>query len=141
MGGVRTAAEILNFMGATLESSVLTSIREYDNDLAQQIQDQMFTFDNLLEIDDRSLQRILREIQQDSLIISLKGTGEPLKEKIFKNMSQRAAEMLREDLESRGPVKLSEVEAEQRNILKVVRDLADQGEIVLGNKGEDGLIE
>ncbi|AXE28552.1 flagellar motor switch protein FliG [Chromobacterium phragmitis] len=141
-GGVGLTAEILNFMGGNVEASALSFIREYDPELAQRIQDKMFVFENLLDIDDRSIQTILREVQSDSLVIALKGTSTDLKEKIFRNMSQRAAEMLRDDLESKGPVKLSEVEAEQKEILKVVRKLADDGQIVLGSKGGDeGLIE
>jgi len=120
----------------------LNYIREYDPELAQRIQDKMFVFENLLEIDDRSIQTILREVQTDSLVVALKGTSQELKDKIFRNMSQRAAEMLRDDLEAKGPVKLSEVEAEQKEILKVVRKLADDGQIVLGSKGGDeGLVE
>jgi len=141
-GGVGMTAEILNFMGNTVEASALNYIREYDPELAQRIQDKMFVFENLLEIDDRSIQTILREVQTDSLVVALKGTSQELKEKIFRNMSQRAAEMLRDDLEAKGPVKLSEVEAEQKEILKVVRKLADDGQIVLGSKGGDeGLVE
>jgi flagellar motor switch protein FliG len=140
MGGVRTVAEILNFIGATNETSVVDAIREYDPDLAQRILDEMFVFENLMDIDDRSIQLILREIQSDSLIMALKGASPDLREKIFKNMSQRAAEMLREDLESRGPVRLSEVEAEQKEILKVVRRLADEGQIVLGGAGGEQMI-
>jgi flagellar motor switch protein FliG len=139
LGGVKTTAEIMNFMGA-LEGPTLDSMREVDFDLAQAIQDQMFVFENLLELDDRSVQNLLREVQSDSLILALKGTSEPLKEKIFRNMSQRAAEMLREDLEARGPVKLSEVEAEQKEIIKVVRQLVEDGTIVLAGKGEEGLV-
>ncbi|MDR2837894.1 MAG: flagellar motor switch protein FliG [Azonexus sp.] len=140
MGGVRTVAEILNFIGNTNETSVVDAIREYDPDLAQRILDEMFVFENLLDIDDRSIQLILREIQSDSLILALKGASPELREKIFKNMSQRAAEMLREDLESKGPVRLSEVEAEQKDILKVVRRLADEGQIVLGAAGGEQMI-
>lgn len=141
-GGVGMTAEILNFMGNTVEASALNYIREYDPELAQRIQDKMFVFENMLEIDDRSIQTILREVQTDSLVVALKGTSQELKEKIFRNMSQRAAEMLRDDLEAKGPVKLSEVEAEQKEILKVVRKLADDGQIVLGSKGGDeGLVE
>lgn len=140
MGGVRTVAEILNFMGTANESTVVDSIREYDPDLAQKILDEMFVFENLNDIDDRSIQLLLREIQSDSLILALKGASEPLREKIFKNMSQRAAEMLREDLESRGPVRLSEVEAEQKEILKIVRRLADEGQIVLGGAGGEEML-
>jgi len=141
-GGVGMTAEILNFMGNNVEASALNYIREYDPELAQRIQDKMFVFENLLEIDDRSIQTILREVQTDSLVVALKGTSQELKDKIFRNMSQRAAEMLRDDLEAKGPVKLSEVEAEQKEILKVVRKLADDGQIVLGSKGGDeGLVE
>lgn len=141
-GGVGMTAEILNFMGNTVEASALNYIREYDPELAQRIQDKMFVFENMLEIDDRSIQTILREVQTDSLVVALKGTSPELREKIFRNMSQRAAEMLRDDLEAKGPVKLSEVEAEQKEILKIVRKLADDGQIVLGSKGGDeGLVE
>ena len=139
LGGVKTAAEIMNFMGA-LEAPTMDSIREVDFDLAQAVQDQMFLFENLMDLDDRSIQALLREVQSDSLILALKGTSEPLKEKIFRNMSARAAEMLKEDLEARGPVKLSEVETEQKEILKTVRALVEDGTIVLAGKGEEGLV-
>lgn len=142
LGGVKTAADILNYMGGAIEASVLANIREHDADLAQKIQDQMFTFDNLLDLDDRSIQLLLREVQSETLIIALKGTSQELREKVFKNMSSRAAEALKEDLEAKGPVRLSEVEAEQKEILKIVRKLVDEGQIVLGGKGGDeGLVE
>jgi len=140
MGGVRSVAEILNFIGTANETSVIDAVREYDPDLAQKILDEMFVFENLLDIDDRSIQLILREVQSDSLVLALKGASEQLREKIFKNMSQRAAEMLREDLEARGPVRVSEVEAEQKEILKTVRRLADEGQIVLGGAGSEQMI-
>ena len=140
MGGIRSVAEILNYMGTANETTVLDSIREYDPDLAQRILDEMFVFENLLDLDDRGVQLLLREIQSDSLILAMKGASEPLREKIFKNMSQRASEMLREDLESRGPVRLSEVEGEQKEILKIVRRLADEGQIVLGGAGGEEMI-
>ncbi|MDR0997175.1 MAG: flagellar motor switch protein FliG, partial [Zoogloeaceae bacterium] len=136
MGGVRTVAEILNYSGTAQETSVLDAIREYDPDLAQKIIDEMFVFENLVDIDDRSMQVLLREIQSESLILAMKGASDALKTKIFKNMSQRAAEILREDLEAKGPVRLSEVEAEQKEILKIVRRLAEEGQIVLGGAGE-----
>jgi len=139
-GGARTAAEILNYIGATLESQVLDAIRNHNPDLAQKIQDEMFVFENLLEIDDRGIQTMLREIQSESLIVALKGASEELRNKIFKNMSSRAAETLKEDLESKGPVKLSEVEAEQKEILKVVRRLSEEGQIVLGGKGDEAYV-
>jgi len=140
-GGIDAAAEILNNLGATIEASVTSHIREVDPDLAQKIQDKMFVFENLLELDDRGIQLLLREVQSETLVVALKGTSEPLREKIFKNMSQRAAEMLRDDLEAKGPVRLSEVEAEQREILRIVRRLAEEGQVVLGGKGEEGLVE
>jgi flagellar motor switch protein FliG len=140
LGGVDVAAEILNFMGGTFEASITEFIKESDAELAQKIQDKMFVFENLLDLDDRSIQLLLREVQSETLVVALKGTSEPLKEKIFKNMSSRASEMLREDLESKGPVRLSEVESEQKEILKVVRRLADEGQIQLGGKGEEGLV-
>jgi len=140
LGGVRAAAEILNFSGTANETAIIASVRDYDPELAQKIQDEMFVFENLIDLDDRSIQMLLREVQSESLIIALKGTGEELREKIFKNMSQRAAEMLRDDLEAKGPVRVSEVEAEQKEILRVVRKLADEGQIVLGGKGEESFV-
>jgi flagellar motor switch protein FliG len=137
MGGVHHAAEILNFVGAAAETAVLDNIREYDPDLAQKILDEMFVFENIMDIDDRGIQTLLREIQSDSLITALKGAAPELREKIFKNMSQRAAEMLREDLEAKGPVRLSEVEAEQKEILKTVRRLAEEGQIMIRSKGSE----
>ena len=139
-GGVATAAEILNFMGGTLEAEMMENVRNYDPDLAQKIEDKMFVFEDIMEIDDRGIQLILREVQSESLIVALKGANEELREKIFKNMSQRAAEMMREDLESKGPVKLSDVEANQKEILKIVRRLADEGQISLGGKGEEAYV-
>lgn len=140
MGGIRVAAEILNFMPAAQESAVIESIKQYDAEFAQKIMDEMFIFENLIEIDDHGIQLLLREIQSESLIVALKGSPEELREKIYKNMSQRAGEMLKEDLEAKGPVRVSEVEAEQKEILKIVRRLADEGQIVLGSKGEDSYV-
>jgi flagellar motor switch protein FliG len=137
MGGIRAAAEILNFLGGETEASVMSNLKNYDGDMAQKIMDEMFVFDNIMDIDDRGIQIILREVQSESLIVALKGANQDLREKIFKNMSQRAAEMMREDLESKGPVRLSEVEAQQKEILQIVRRLADEGQIMLGAKGED----
>ena len=137
LGGVKTAAEIINMMGTSVEASVLDYIREADSDLAQKIMDNMFTFDDVDKIDDRGIQAILKEVQSESLLVALKGAGPELREKIFRNMSSRAAETLREDLDSRGPVRLSEVEAEQKEILKVVRRLVDEGQIVLAGGGDD----
>jgi len=137
LGGVKPAAEIINLMGSSLETSVLDYIRESDADLAQKIMDNMFVFDDLDKLDDKGFQALLKEVQTESLIIALKGASPEIREKVFKNMSSRAAETLREDLESRGPVKLSEVETEQKEMLKIVRRLADEGQIVLASGGDD----
>ncbi len=122
------------------QDAVLESVRSHDSELAQKMMDEMFVFEDLLDVDDRGIQLVLREVQSESLIVALKGASEELREKIFKNMSQRAAEMLREDLEAKGPVKLSEVESEQKEILKVVRRLADEGQVVIGGKGEEAYV-
>ena len=140
VGGVKAAAEILNFMGGAAESAIIGNIKEFDEELAQRIQDEMFVFEDIGKIDDRGIQLLLREIQSESLIVALKGATPEMREKIFKNMSQRAAEMLRDDLEAKGPVRLSEVEGEQKEILKIVRRLADEGQIVLGGKGEESFV-
>ena len=140
LGGVKTAAEMLNLMGTSLETSVLDFIREADNDLAQKIMDNMFTFDDLSMLDDKGIQALLKEVQSESLVIALKGAKPEMREKIFKNMSTRAAETLREDLESRGPVRVSDVESEQRELLKTVRRLSDEGQIVLGGGGGDEFV-
>ena len=136
-GGVVTAAEILNYMGTAIETEMLENVRSFDPDLAQQIEDKMFVFDDLIDVEDRGIQLVLREVQSESLIVALKGATEEMREKIFKNMSARASEMMREDLEAKGPVKLSEVEANQKEILKIVRRLADEGQINLGGAGEE----
>ena len=140
MGGVRTAAEILNFVGGVSEAGIIEAVRTADDDLAQGILDEMFVFDNLLDVDDRGIQALLKEVQSESLIVALKGAVPELREKIFRNMSSRAAESLREDLESKGPVRLSDVEAEQKEILKIARRLADDGQIVLGGQGDDSFV-
>jgi flagellar motor switch protein FliG len=137
LGGVKTAAEMINLMGASVETAVLDYIREADNELAQKIMDNMFTFDDLEKIDDKGIQLVLKEVQSESLVVALKGATPEMREKVFKNMSTRAAETLREDLEGRGPVRVSEVEAEQKEMLKIVRRLADEGQIVLGGAGDD----
>ena len=140
LGGVKTAAEILNQLGANLETSAIDSIREHDPDLAQKIMDKMFTFEDLLKLDNKSMQMVLKEVASDALVVALKGASPGLKDKVLANMSSRAAESLREDLESRGPLRLSEVEAQQRDILKIVRRLADEGQIVLGGGAEDAFV-
>jgi flagellar motor switch protein FliG len=140
MGGVKTAAEIINMMGTQIENSVIESIRVFDADLAQKIMDKMFTFEDLLKLDGKSIQMVLKEVPSESLVIALKGATSELRELIFANMSTRAAEGLREDLESRGPVRLSEVEAQQKEILKIVRRLSDEGQIVIGGGDDEGFV-
>ncbi|EPG6265327.1 flagellar motor switch protein FliG [Klebsiella aerogenes] len=136
MGGVRTAAEIINLMKTQQEEAVIDAMREYDGELAQKIIDEMFLFENLVEVDDRSIQRLLQDVDNESLLIALKGAEQPLREKFLKNMSQRAADILRDDLANRGPVRMSQVENEQKAILLIVRRLAESGEIIIGG-GED----
>ena len=140
LGGAKTAAEIINMMGSSVEASVLDYIREADSDLAQKIMDNMFTFDDVNKIDDKGIQAVLKEVQSESLVIALKGASADLREKVFRNMSSRAAETLREDLESRGPVRVSEVESEQKEMLKIVRRLVDEGQIVLAGGGDDQFV-
>jgi len=137
VGGSKTAANILNFMETATESAILEKVKENDPDLGQTIQDLMFVFDNLGEIDDRSVQALLREVASDTLIIALKGADDSVTEKILKNMSKRAAEMLRDDLEARGPVRVSEVEAAQKEILSIARRMAESGDISLGGGGDE----
>ena len=140
LGGVKAAAELINLMGTSAETAVLDYIREADNELAQKILDNMFSFDDLQKLDDKGIQAMLKEVQSESLVIALKGATPEMREMVFRNMSTRAAETLREDLESRGPVRVSEVEAEQKELLKVVRRLADEGQIVLGGSAGDDFI-
>ncbi|KGT93340.1 flagellar motor switch protein G [Erwinia typographi] len=132
MGGVRPAAEILNLMKSAQEEAAIQAVRDYDNELAQKIIDEMFLFENLVEIEDRGIQRILQEVENESLIVALKAAEPPLRDKFFRNMSKRQSEIMMDDLQSRGPVRMSQVEAEQKTILLIVRRLAEQGEIVLG---------
>ena len=140
LGGPKTAAEILNFLGSSIESSVMGAIRKGDPELAVKIEEQMFTFADLLKLDAKGLQRVLREVQGDQLVVALKGAEPEMREKVFANMSSRAAETLREDLEAKGGVRVSEVEATQKEILKIVRRLGEEGQIALGGKAEEVLI-
>jgi len=140
LGGVKTAAEIINLMGSAVETGVIESIREHDPDLAQKIMDKMFTFEDLLKLDDKSIQMVLKEVASETLVLSLKGASQELRDKVLANMSSRAADSMREDLESRGPVRLSEVEAQQKEILKIVRRLTDEGQIVIGGGGDDAMV-
>ena len=140
LGGIKTAAEMINLMGTNIEGTVIESIRSHDPDLAQKIMDKMFVFDDLIKLDNKSIQMVLKEVASDALIAALKGAQPELKEKILANMSSRAAETLREDLESKGPMRLSEVEAQQKEILKTVRRLSDEGQIVIGGGADDAMV-
>ncbi len=137
VGGIKIAADILNFMDGASETAITEAITEHDEELAQEIQDQMFVFENLLEIEDRGIQSILRDVQSEQLIVALKGADDAIKEKIFGNMSSRAADMMREDLEAKGPVRLKDVEEAQKEVLSVAQRLAESGDISLGGKGDD----
>jgi len=137
VGGVKTAAQILNHMDASFESEILDNIKELAPEIGQSIQDVMFVFENIADLVDRDIQTVLREISSGSLILALKNAEEKVKMRIFKNMSKRAAQMLQEDLEAKGPVKISDVDAAQKEILSTVRRLADAGEISLRAKVND----
>ncbi len=137
VGGIKTAANIMNFLDSSIESEIIEKVKEVDEEIGTGIQDLMFVFENLIEVDDRGIQALLREVSAETLIVALKGADDAVKEKILKNMSRRAGEMLKDDLEARGPVKLSEVEAGQKEILTVARRMAETGEISLGGKGGD----
>lgn len=135
MGGLKAAANIMNYLDTGIESQLMETMRESDEEMAQQIQDLMFVFENLIDVDDRGIQVLLREVQQDVLQKALKGADENLKEKILGNMSKRAAELLRDDLEAMGPIRVSEVEVAQKEILSIARRLSEAGEIMLGGGG------
>lgn len=136
LGGLRVAAEMVNLLDSSVGTALMTDIGKSDEGLSQKIQDLMFVFEDLLEIDDRGMQELLRQVPADKLLIALKGADDNFKAKVFKNMSQRAAEMLKSDLEAKGPVRLADVEAAQKEILLAARKLADDGTIQLGGKGE-----
>lgn len=140
VGGLKSAADILNYMESSTESSIMETIKETDAQLGDKIQDLMFVFDNLADVDDRGIQALLREVSSESLITALKGADENVKDKIFANMSKRASEMLRDDLEAKGPVRVSEVETAQKEILAIARRMADAGDIVLGGKGTEQFV-
>ncbi|KOG05419.1 Flagellar motor switch protein FliG [Pseudomonas syringae pv. syringae] len=140
LGGIKRAADIMNFLDSSIEGSLMDSIREVDEDLSVQIEDLMFVFNNLSDVDDRGIQALLREVSSDVLVLALKGSDEGIKEKIFKNMSKRASELLRDDLEAKGPVRVSDVETAQKEILTIARRMAEAGEIVLGGKGGEEMI-
>ncbi|NND91569.1 MAG: flagellar motor switch protein FliG [Granulosicoccus sp.] len=137
LGGVRVAAELLNGVSKESEVRILEEIEEIDNDMMVDLREGMFIFENLLSVDDRGIQTLLRDLSNDELILALKGASDQMQKKIFKNMSSRAAELLRDDLEAKGGVKLSEVETAQRAILTVAQRLAEEGKISLGGKGDE----
>jgi len=140
VGGIKAAADILNFVDTSMEGEIMESIKDVDAELGQQIQDLMFVFDNLIDVDDRGIQALLREVSSETLILALKGADEGMKEKVFDNMSKRAAEMMRDDLENKGPVRLSEVEGAQKEILAIARRMSESGEIALGGKGAEQFV-
>ncbi len=137
IAGTKLAADIMNSLDKTLEAELMEAIKGADEDLGVRIQDLMFVFDNLREVDDRGIQALLREVSSEVLILALKGADDFLKEKIFGNMSKRAAELLRDDLEAKGPVRISEVEVAQKEILVIARRMSESGEIQLGGGGDD----
>lgn len=140
LGGIKRAADIMNFLDSSIEGQVMDSIREIDAELSGQIEDLMFVFNNLKDVDDRGIQALLREVSSEVLVVALKGADDGIKEKIFKNMSKRASELLRDDLDSKGPVRVSDVETAQKEILTIARRMAEAGEIVLGGKGGEEMI-
>ena len=140
LGGVKTAAEMINLMGTSIETAALDYIRETDNDLAQRVMDNLFTFDDLMNVDDRGIQALLKEVQSESLVVALKGAKPELRDRVLRNMSTRAAETLKEELDARGPVRVAEVEAEQKELLKVVRRLAEEGQLVIGGGSGDDFL-
>ena len=140
LGGVKTAAEMINLLGTSIETAALDYIREADNDLAQRIMDNLFTFDDMMLVDDRGIQALLKEVQSESLVVALKGAKPELRDRILKNMSTRAAETLKEELDGRGPVRVAEVEAEQKELLKIVRRLAEEGQLVIGGGSGDDFL-
>lgn len=139
-GGPKVVAEIINLLEARIESRVMQEINSADQDIGAKIQDLVFVFADLGEIDDRSMQELLRQTPSDQLLLAMKGTDDVLREKIFRNMSQRAAQSLKDDLESRGPVRLSEVEGARKEILGLARRLSDEGAITLGARGGEAFV-
>lgn len=140
IGGIKTVAEILNQLDRASEDLIIKNIEEKDQILADEIRKLMFTFDDLVHIDDRGIQMVMKEITTDDLALALKMASEELKGKIFKNMSQRAAQILKEEMEAKGAVKVSDVEKAQMNIVRVARRLEEEGKIVIGGKGGEEVI-
>jgi len=137
VGGIKTAANLLNMIEPSMEAVIIDGVSEIDSELAEKIQDLMFVFDDLATIDDKGIQMLLREISSETLVTALKGSDEAIKQKIFTNMSKRAGDMLKEDLEAKGPVRLSDVESAQKEILMIARRMQEAGELSLGSQGGD----
>ncbi|MBI3128974.1 MAG: flagellar motor switch protein FliG [Candidatus Tectomicrobia bacterium] len=135
VGGVASVAELLNHVDKANENLIISKIEELNPELADNIRQLMFTFDDLIFVDDRGIQLILREVSNEELTIGLKGAGDEVKEKLFKNLSERAAAMIKEDLESMGPVRLSDVEKAQQNIVRIAKRLEDEGKIIIARGG------
>ncbi len=140
MGGLKAAASIMNYLDTNVEGQLMDAIRDSDEEMSQQIQDLMFVFENLIDVDDRGIQTLLREVPGELLQKALKGADDQLKDKFMKNMSKRAAEMMMEDLAAMGPVRISDVEAAQKEILSIARRLSDAGEIMLGAGGGEDFV-
>lgn len=140
VGGIKSVADVINYFDGAMEEEVLNKIKDWDEELSEKIRDKMFVFENLVDMDDRSMQTLLRDVTPEQLKLALKGTTEPTKEKIFSNMSKRGADLLREDIELQGPVKVVDVERAQRDILAIAKSLAEEGKIALGSKGGDEMI-
>jgi len=136
LSGLKKAAEMLNQMGAGRDTEILEQLSTQDQELGTRIRELMFVFENLLELDDRSVQALMREITSDVLVVALKGADANVREKLMRNMSQRAAEILKDDIEARGPVRLTEVESAQKEILATVQRLAQEGKVMLSRGGE-----
>ena len=137
VGGVKQAAKIMNFVKVDMESQIMEGLMSLDEDITQQIQDNMFTFENLVDVDNRAIQTIMRNVDQDLLMTALKGASEFVKEKFFDNMSSRARVMFIDDMEAKGPLRISDVEEAQKNIMRTARKLSDSGELVLAGRGDD----
>jgi flagellar motor switch protein FliG len=140
IGGTGLVAEILNFVKRNVEGEILTALEAKNPDIAEEIRGKMFVFEDLENVDDRGMQELLREVSKEELLLALKPVEGPLRDKFFRNMSSRAAESLKEDMETRGPVKLSDVEASQQNIIKTVQRLAGEGRVAIGGKGEEQMV-
>jgi flagellar motor switch protein FliG len=140
LGGIKTAAEMINLMGTAIEGTVIESIRSHDADLAQKIMDKMFVFDDVLKLDDKAIQKVLREVDTAELSKALKSVDSEVQDKIYRNMSKRAASLLKEDMEFMGPTRRKDVEESQQKIVAVIRKLEEAGEVVIARSGEEDVL-